>query len=102
MVPDREMLSFVANRVQMLYKTVSESTLGLTDVEEGTLGAADAVDHNDTCAGESLSDVNGFLGALNGGEAGGGGAEVESERSRMEREVSEMVQVNLRLGWKVL
>eukprot|EP00061_Rhincodon_typus_P012648 g38518.t1 len=40
MVGDWKVL-FVACRTHMLYKTVSESTLGLTNVEEATSGAAD-------------------------------------------------------------
>eukprot|EP00061_Rhincodon_typus_P009268 g32640.t1 len=44
MVRDRNVLSFVTNRVQMLYETVSASTLGLTDVEKATSGAVDAID----------------------------------------------------------
>eukprot|EP00061_Rhincodon_typus_P006166 g26511.t1 len=43
MVGNRKVLSFVVYRVQMLYKTVSEYMLGLTDVEEATSGAADTV-----------------------------------------------------------
>eukprot|EP00061_Rhincodon_typus_P002623 g18039.t1 len=39
-----KVLVFVANRAQVLYKVVSEPPLGLTDVVEATLGAADAVD----------------------------------------------------------
>eukprot|EP00061_Rhincodon_typus_P000608 g12205.t1 len=50
MVRDWKVLSFVANRVQMLYKMVSEPPLGLTDVEEATSGAADTIDHIDGCA----------------------------------------------------
>eukprot|EP00061_Rhincodon_typus_P014254 g41167.t1 len=52
MVHDRKVLSFVANGALMLYKTVSESRLGLTDIEEATSGAADTVDHVGGCAGE--------------------------------------------------
>eukprot|EP00061_Rhincodon_typus_P002534 g17826.t1 len=54
-VRDWKVLSFVANRA--LYRAVSEPPLGLTDVEEATSGAADAVDHIGGCAGEYLSDV---------------------------------------------
>eukprot|EP00061_Rhincodon_typus_P008388 g30948.t1 len=56
-VRDWKALSFVAYRVQMLYKAVSEHPLGLTDVEEATPGAADAVDHIGGCAGVPLSNV---------------------------------------------
>eukprot|EP00061_Rhincodon_typus_P002163 g16790.t1 len=56
-VRDQEVLSFVANRVPVLYKAVSEPLLGLTDVEEATSGATDAIDHIDGCAGEPLTDV---------------------------------------------
>eukprot|EP00061_Rhincodon_typus_P014932 g42323.t1 len=56
-VGDRKVLSFVVYKAQMLYKTVSESKLGLTDVEEATLGAADTVDQVDRCASEPLSDM---------------------------------------------
>eukprot|EP00061_Rhincodon_typus_P000902 g13137.t1 len=45
MVRDQKVLSFVANRAKVVYKTASEHPLGLTDVEEATSGAADAVDH---------------------------------------------------------
>eukprot|EP00061_Rhincodon_typus_P017491 g46201.t1 len=67
---DRKVLLFVANRMQVLHKTVSEPPLGLTDIEDTTSGAADARDHIDGCAGEPLSDVNGLFGALDGGEEG--------------------------------
>eukprot|EP00061_Rhincodon_typus_P008607 g31357.t1 len=56
-VGDRKVLAFVANRAQVLYKEDSESLFGLTDVEEATSGAADAIDHIDGCAGEPLSVV---------------------------------------------
>eukprot|EP00061_Rhincodon_typus_P008924 g31979.t1 len=45
------------DRAQMLYKMVSESPLGLTNVEDATLGAVDAVHQVDRCAGETMSDV---------------------------------------------
>eukprot|EP00061_Rhincodon_typus_P005519 g25127.t1 len=61
MVCNWKVLSFVANRAQMLSKMVSDPPLGLIDVEEATSGAADAVDHISGCAGEPLSDVEGFL-----------------------------------------
>eukprot|EP00061_Rhincodon_typus_P003301 g19755.t1 len=64
MFGDQKVLSLVTNRVQMLYKTVSEPPLGLTDVEEATSEAEDAVDHVDGCAGEPLSNVEGLFGAL--------------------------------------
>eukprot|EP00061_Rhincodon_typus_P007739 g29730.t1 len=50
-VYDWKVLSFVMNRAQVLYKVVSELPLGLTDVEEATSGAVDAVDHIDGCEG---------------------------------------------------
>eukprot|EP00061_Rhincodon_typus_P000734 g12601.t1 len=50
MVRDWKMLSFVANRAQVLDKADSEPPLGLTNVEEATSGAADAVDHIGGCA----------------------------------------------------
>eukprot|EP00061_Rhincodon_typus_P010406 g34668.t1 len=43
----------------VLYKTVSEPPLGLTDVEEAMSGAADTVAQVDRCAGEPQSDVKG-------------------------------------------
>eukprot|EP00061_Rhincodon_typus_P001957 g16255.t1 len=43
-VYDWKVLSFVANRVQVLYKADSETLLGLTNAEEATSRAADAVD----------------------------------------------------------
>eukprot|EP00061_Rhincodon_typus_P002647 g18113.t1 len=57
MVCNRKVLSFVVYRAQMLYKAVSKLSLGLTDVQEATSGAADAVDHISGCAGELLSNV---------------------------------------------
>eukprot|EP00061_Rhincodon_typus_P012448 g38197.t1 len=54
------------DRVQALYKAVSEPLLGLTDVEDATSGAADAIDHIDGCTGEPLSNMEGLFGALNG------------------------------------
>eukprot|EP00061_Rhincodon_typus_P013286 g39567.t1 len=64
MVGDRKVLPFVAYRAQMLLKTVSKSTLGLTDVEETTSGATDTEDQIDGCAG----DMKGLFWALDGGE----------------------------------
>eukprot|EP00061_Rhincodon_typus_P007221 g28702.t1 len=66
MAADQKVLSFVAYRAQMLYKIVSESTFGLTDVEEATLGSVDTVDQVDGCAGEPLSNVEGLFCALDG------------------------------------
>eukprot|EP00061_Rhincodon_typus_P005303 g24640.t1 len=74
MVRDWKVLSFVMNRGQVLYKMVSEPPLSLTDVEEATSGATDAVDHIDRYTGERLSNVKGLFGALNGGEGGDIGA----------------------------
>eukprot|EP00061_Rhincodon_typus_P009084 g32287.t1 len=59
MFRDRKVLLFGAYRAQMLYKTISESPLGLTDVVEATSGAVDGVDLDDGCAGEHLSDIEG-------------------------------------------
>eukprot|EP00061_Rhincodon_typus_P014530 g41599.t1 len=73
MVRDRKVLSFVANKAQVLYKVVSEPSLGLTHVKQATSGSADAIDHIDGCAGEPLSDVKGLFGSLDGGEGGGVG-----------------------------
>eukprot|EP00061_Rhincodon_typus_P017942 g46884.t1 len=73
MIGDRKVLSFVAYRAQMFYETVSESTLGLTDVEEAASGAMDTVHQVDGCTGELLSDMEGLVCALNGG---GGAADV--------------------------
>eukprot|EP00061_Rhincodon_typus_P006852 g27913.t1 len=50
MVRDWKMLLFFMYREQMLDEKVSETTLGLTDVEEATSGAADTVDQVDGCA----------------------------------------------------
>eukprot|EP00061_Rhincodon_typus_P009988 g33914.t1 len=77
MVGDQKVLLFVAYRVQMLYKTVSESVLGLTDVQEATSGVVDTLDQVDGCADEPMSDVKGLFWALNGGDGGGVGAGVE-------------------------
>eukprot|EP00061_Rhincodon_typus_P008113 g30445.t1 len=44
MVGDRKVLLIIAYRAQMLGKTVTESALGLTDVEETTSGVTDTVD----------------------------------------------------------
>eukprot|EP00061_Rhincodon_typus_P010201 g34309.t1 len=56
-------------------KAVSEPPLGLTNVEEATSGAADSIEHIDSCAGEPLSDAKSLFGALNGSERGGVGAD---------------------------
>eukprot|EP00061_Rhincodon_typus_P003412 g20021.t1 len=74
MVRDWKVLLFFTNRAQVLSKAVFEPLLGLTDVEEATLGAADAVDHIDGCAGEPLCVVEGFFGSLDRGDGGGIGA----------------------------
>eukprot|EP00061_Rhincodon_typus_P002289 g17089.t1 len=65
-VRDWKVLSFAVNKAQVFYKMVSEPLLGLTNAEEATSGAADAVDHIDRCAGEPLSDIERLFGALNG------------------------------------
>eukprot|EP00061_Rhincodon_typus_P013513 g39923.t1 len=65
-VRDWKVLSFVVNRVQVLCKVVSKPPLGLTDIEEAILRAADAIDHINGCAGEPLPNVEGLFGALNG------------------------------------
>eukprot|EP00061_Rhincodon_typus_P012263 g37889.t1 len=52
----------------MLYKMVSKSTVGLTDVDEATSGTADTADQVEGCAGEPLSDMEGLFCALNGGD----------------------------------
>eukprot|EP00061_Rhincodon_typus_P002330 g17249.t1 len=70
MVGDRKVLWFVTYRAQMLYETVSESTLGLTNIEEATLGAADTVDQADKCAGEPESDKKDLFWVLNGARRG--------------------------------
>eukprot|EP00061_Rhincodon_typus_P017072 g45605.t1 len=44
-----KVLSFVVNRVQVLYKAISKPPLGLTNVEEATSGPADAIDHIGRC-----------------------------------------------------
>eukprot|EP00061_Rhincodon_typus_P012895 g38931.t1 len=67
MVRNWKVLLFVTYRVQMLYKTVSESTLGLTDVQEATSGVTDTVGQV-----ERMSDVKGLFCALNGDEIGDG------------------------------
>eukprot|EP00061_Rhincodon_typus_P011798 g37079.t1 len=67
---NQKMLSFVANRAQMLYGTVSESMFGHINTEEVTAGATDIVDQVDGCAGESLFNVEGLFCALNGGDGG--------------------------------
>eukprot|EP00061_Rhincodon_typus_P008452 g31059.t1 len=64
-VRDWEVLSFVVNRAQMLYRMVSEPPLGLIDVEEATTGAADTIYYIDGCAGEPLSDMESLFSALN-------------------------------------
>eukprot|EP00061_Rhincodon_typus_P003821 g21051.t1 len=71
MVRDWEVLSFVVNRAQVLYKAVSEPALGLPDVEEATSGTADAIDQVGGCAGEPLLDLERLSGAWDGGEVGG-------------------------------
>eukprot|EP00061_Rhincodon_typus_P018002 g46976.t1 len=65
MVGDWKVLSFVTCRAHVLYKVVSEPPLDLTDVEEATSGAVDAVDQIHRCAGEPLSNVEGLFCALN-------------------------------------
>eukprot|EP00061_Rhincodon_typus_P001973 g16290.t1 len=66
--PRLDMSSREWEGAQVLYKVVSEAPLGLTKVEEATLGAADAVNHISGCVDEHLSDVEGFFGSLDGGE----------------------------------
>eukprot|EP00061_Rhincodon_typus_P008443 g31045.t1 len=70
MVHDWKVLLFVANQAQEFHKEVSEPPLGLTNVEEATSEAADAIDHISGCAGKHLSNVEGFFGSLEGGEGG--------------------------------
>eukprot|EP00061_Rhincodon_typus_P004687 g23189.t1 len=71
MVRNWKVLSFVVNRVQVLYKAVSKSVLGLTSVEEAILGAADSVDCISGYAGEPLSDEKCLFGSLDGVQWGG-------------------------------
>eukprot|EP00061_Rhincodon_typus_P011185 g36020.t1 len=78
LVGDRKVLSFVVNRAQIFYETVSESTLGLTNVEEATSGAADTGDQVDGCTDEPLSDMKGLPWALDGVTRDGDG-EVQGE-----------------------
>eukprot|EP00061_Rhincodon_typus_P006273 g26741.t1 len=68
MVHDQKVLSFITNRVQMLYKMVSKPPLGLVDVVEATSRAAEAVDQVDRCTREPLSNVEALFCALNGFE----------------------------------
>eukprot|EP00061_Rhincodon_typus_P014886 g42247.t1 len=55
----------------MLHEMVPESAVGLTNVQEATLGATDTVDQVGGCIGEPLSDMTSLLWALDGGEGGG-------------------------------
>eukprot|EP00061_Rhincodon_typus_P006649 g27511.t1 len=68
----------------MLYEMVSETTLGLTNVEAATSGAADTVGQVDRCTDEPLSDMKGLFCALEGGEGAvtrdGGGEVQEGEK----------------------
>eukprot|EP00061_Rhincodon_typus_P009844 g33651.t1 len=66
MVGNRKVLSFVVYRKQMLYEMGPKSTLGLTKVQEPTLGATDTVDQVGGCTGEPLPDMKCLLWALNG------------------------------------
>eukprot|EP00061_Rhincodon_typus_P007282 g28832.t1 len=66
MFHDQKVLFFVRKQMQMLYKTGSEPLLDLTNVEEATLGAVDAVDQVDGIASEPLSNVERLFCALNG------------------------------------
>eukprot|EP00061_Rhincodon_typus_P002316 g17177.t1 len=61
MVGDQKVLLFVKHRVLMLYRMVSESTLGLTNVEEATSRAVDAIDHISGYAGEPLSNMEAYV-----------------------------------------
>eukprot|EP00061_Rhincodon_typus_P008104 g30431.t1 len=79
MVGNRKVLLFIAYRAQMAYKSVSESTLGLTDVEETISGATDIVDQVGECIGEPLSDLQRLFGALDGVPRDGDGKVQEGE-----------------------
>eukprot|EP00061_Rhincodon_typus_P013287 g39570.t1 len=57
-------------RAQMLCKSVTESALGLTNVDEATLGATDTVDQVGGCTCEPLSDLESLSWALDGSEGG--------------------------------
>eukprot|EP00061_Rhincodon_typus_P010173 g34256.t1 len=57
MVGDQKVVLFVVYRAQMIYKTVPESTLSLTGVEEATSGSADTIDLVDGCAGKEQRDL---------------------------------------------
>eukprot|EP00061_Rhincodon_typus_P003683 g20705.t1 len=69
-VSNRKVLLIIAYRAQMLHKSVPESALGLTDVEEATSGGSDMVDQVGRCTGEPLSDLESFFWASDGGERG--------------------------------
>eukprot|EP00061_Rhincodon_typus_P015759 g43617.t1 len=75
MAGNRKVVLIGAYRAQMLRESVTKSALGLSDVEESTSGATDAVDQVRRRMGEYLSDMEGLFGALDGGDRGGVGAE---------------------------
>eukprot|EP00061_Rhincodon_typus_P016662 g44992.t1 len=76
-VGDWKVLSFVAYRSQTFYETVIRFTLGLTNVEEATLGGTNTGDQVGGCTGEPLLDMKCLLWTLDGGEGGGAGVGVQ-------------------------
>eukprot|EP00061_Rhincodon_typus_P018929 g48321.t1 len=75
MVRDWKVVLIITYRAQMLCEWLTESVLGLTDVEEATSGAADTVQVGE-CAGESLSALESLSGALDSDDGDGVGAGV--------------------------
>eukprot|EP00061_Rhincodon_typus_P006982 g28192.t1 len=69
MVDKQKVLFIGVYRDQMLCKSVMESALVLTNVEETTSGAKDTVDQIGLCTGESLSNLERLFGGLDGGFA---------------------------------
>eukprot|EP00061_Rhincodon_typus_P017553 g46291.t1 len=66
MVSNRKALLIIAYGAQVLCKSVTKSTFGLTDVQEATSGATDTVDQVGGCTGEPLSDTESLSWALDG------------------------------------
>eukprot|EP00061_Rhincodon_typus_P016058 g44074.t1 len=89
MAGDRKMLLIIAYRVQMLHESVTESMLGLTDVEETILGELDTVDQVGGGTGESLSVLEIFSWALDGGEGVGAAVSAETAIRYGDREFQE-------------
>eukprot|EP00061_Rhincodon_typus_P012429 g38161.t1 len=64
MVSNQTVLLIIVYEAQVFCESITETALGLTDIEQATSGATDTVDQVGGCTDESLSDMESLSGAL--------------------------------------